>query len=213
MSKSLFWQTVPDTFNWMCSMKTYLSALALALTATVSNAAVVAYTWEEGGGLRSTYSGSLDLTGLNRVFHGDTPSDSVYVQAHRTYFIALPPAYDAWEGANSLGAPIGTSTNTYYGNSRTGDGFGYLTDRGFVYLPDSYQSGASFAGGSFIAEVTLDQVGVTSPKIVTLSWESDTITHYWGTAAPSAVPVPAGLPLALTALGAFMVIRRRPRTS
>ena len=187
-------------------MKKLAFAGALALSVTSADAAVTAYTWEEDGDVKSVWSGTLNLSGLSIVQTTSGFGTQSSIQASRTYFLNTYDAYVAFSGASSSVTRLGSNDTTYTGTF-SGDAFGYLTDRDFIYLDQSYQSGAEMAGSSIITGRTLAEIGISTPQTVQFTWSGDSFTHYYGVAAP--VPLPAGLSLMLGGLGAFAWMRRK----
>ncbi|EBA16426.1 arginyl-tRNA-protein transferase [Roseobacter sp. SK209-2-6] len=197
-----------------------LSGLFAAL-ASASHGAVIAYTWEEGGNLVTEYSGSLDLSGLtfaqgltNVNYRRFQPNRNFYwnmddYQGHFDASISVTGGASSTVLANPSPSVIGHTT--YYGSV-----FGYgntsgLSRGGAVYTAFGYSNNDAISGGSTTLGASLSTLGLSGPATVSYSWSTDSITHFYGVAAPSPVPLPASLPLVVTGLGALFWMRRRKK--
>ncbi len=196
-------------------MKPLLLSASLLAIASSAQSAVVAYTWEENGNLETVYSGSLDLSGLTYA-QGLTQLDLAYIYPVRTFYFNMFDYQGHWDANFSITGPSGAQPNlspvtTFFNHTRFGDSFGYgvtsgASRGGAVYTANGY-SGGSIAGGSTTFNTSLADLGVTGPTTVEFTWSTDSITHFYGVAAP--IPLPAGLPLLAIGLGAFAWLRRR----
>ena len=200
--------------------KIALSGLFAAL-ASASQGAVVAYTWEEGGDLVTQYSGSLDLSGLtyaqgltNVNYRRLQPNRNFYwnmnnYQGHFDARISVTGGASSTVLANPSPSVIGHTT--YYGSV-----FGYgntsgLSRGGAVYTTFGYSNNDAISGGSTTDGASLATLGLSGPATVNYTWSTDSITHYYGVAAPTPVPLPASFPLIATGLGALAWMRRRKK--
>lgn len=191
-----------------CIKKLFLVA-ALTLSVTTADAAVVMYTWEEDGDVKSEWSGTLDMTGLvsDLVISGFDPLSSF--KASEGAFLNRDDSYARYLGASVNMQFVGPEDTTYFG-SFSGDMLGYLADRRYLFLSDRFQSADSLSGQSVIEDQTLFGIGVPTLATVEFTWTGDSITHYYGV-APASVPLPAGLPLLAAGLGALGWMRQRAR--
>lgn len=197
-------------------MKRMLLSASLLAFATSAQSAVIAYSWEEDGNVVTEYSGSLDLTGLTYVTgQGRTEVDQFMIRSNRSFYFNMFD-YDPYFGASISttvngvpgGEVLGTGGSVAH-TTRYGDQLGYgrrSGGGGAVYVAYQY-NGAYIEGGSVTENTTLADLGITAPSTLVYSWDSDSITHYWGTPAP--IPVPAGLPLLLAGLGGLALLRRK----
>lgn len=199
-------------------MKSFLLGAALSVIASISHAAVVAYTWEESGDLKTEYSGSLDLSGLTFV-QGLTEVNYRRFQPNRNFYWNMDDYQGHFDATISV---TGGATSTVLGNPSPsqiahttyyGSVFGYgntsnLVRGGAVYTAFGYTNNDPIIGGSTTTGATLASLGLSGPATVSYTWSTDSITHFYGS-RPPAVPLPAGLPLIATALGAFAWMRRR----
>ena len=203
-------------------MKKFLFSALFMAVASASQGAVIAYTWEEGGDVKTEYSGSLNLTGLSYVTaQGRSQYDYLSIQSNRSMFFNLTD-YDPYFGASIVATVSGVNNGEVLGTgawitqtSRFGSQFGYgrrSGGGGAVYVGYQYASGDAIDGGTVAENTTLAAFGITAPSTLVFSWSGDSITHYYGT-RPPAVPLPAGLPLIATGLGAFAWLRRRNKTA
>ena len=199
----------------------FLIAAILIALATVSNAGVVAYTWEENGDLKSSWSGTLDLTGLSLYEEVTGKREHTFLKSSRSYFFNLGSEYNSYRKADTNVRYLGSFKTGFQGTFE-GDAFGYLTDRGIVYVASDYVNGSALSGTSVIKGQTLSSVGIPA-QTFQMTWSTDSITHYFGlkaptpplvtqttfTGAPSPVPLPAGLPMMAAAIGTFAWLRRK----
>lgn len=203
-------------------MKTVFTALGLSLLASTSHGAVVAYTWEEGGDLKTEYSGSLDLSGLTYA-QGLTQVNYRRFQPNRNFYWNMDDYQGHFDATVSV---TGGASSTVLGNPSPsvighttyyGDVFGYgntssLSRGGAVYTAFGYTNGSAISGGSTTVGASLASLGLSGPATVSYSWSTDSITHFYGV-SPSAVPLPAGLPLLMSGFGAFVWLRRREKSA
>lgn len=184
---------------------------------TATQAAVVAFTWQDGDDIRTEFSGTLDLTGLMSAHSVESPSLN-FTQGTDWYFAMPNFRYTAFRGPDNEPISVRHSSQSIpltQHDESWGDTFGYRGDFSYPFIaldPRSWDLDGSvltLAGGTLIRDLTVD---FTDWGTTTLSWSGDTITHNWGVAAPMApVPLPAGLPLVLSGIGALMLLRRRTR--
>ncbi len=162
--------------------------------ATSSVADLLVFTWEQDGDLHSAYQGTLDLSGLTKVQDTNLPEARSYVASGRSYYINNLKAYFGYDGARSEPKTAGVGV-TFNQSESSGDGFGYLSSQGRIYLPKGYVSGTEFSGASVIADKTLPGIGVPEPVTLTLSWRGDTITHVYGSPPPWLSSPTSGAPI------------------
>ncbi len=205
---------------WGIKMHKLLLILFLSLLAPASQAAVVAYTWEENGDLLTQYSGSLDVTGLSFA-QGRTQVDLSIIRPDRAFYFNMFDYNGYFDASHTITGPGATIANglssisTNFSHTRQGDQFGYGgtsgLSRGFaVYTAFDYVNGSSISGGSTTNNTMLADLGLTDPVTVSLTWSTDSITHFYGlNPNMAAVPLPAGFALLLTGIGAFALLGRR----
>lgn len=201
-------------------MRKLLIGLFLSLFATAGQAAVVAYTWEEDGNLLTQYSGSLDVSGLT-VAQGRTQVDQSLIRPNRAFYFNMfdyDGYFDASHSITGPGATISGGLSTVSMNffhTRQGDQFGYGGTsglaRGFaVYTAHDFVSGSQISGGSMTVDAMLVDLGLLDPVTVSVTWSTDSITHFYGVNPnAAAVPLPAGFVLMLSGLGVFGLVARR----
>lgn len=180
--------------------------LSLALAATDASAAVLFSFVESGGDVVGTLSGSLDLGGavlldpaqpslgdpglipaIGGLYNGNAAGD--------WYLISGPADF-------GLGGPAPASSST---------GSLFQLNQAILNLPAGYVSGAPLAGELSFAGATFATLGVTPGDYVFAlegaSAGDNAITVRF---TPEAVvPLPAGLPLLLGALGLTLAMARR----
>ena len=197
----------------------FFASLACFLAGTAS-AAVVAYTWEENGNIRTEYSGSLDLSGITYA-QGRTQVNYATFRGNTTRYFNMFDYKGYWDatmttsGPGAAGPLSVSSSTTTFNHTRYGDQFGYGVTSGnqrgtAVYAAYDYINGSAISGGSTLFGKTFGDIGLFGPATVNVSWSSDSITHYFGQ-APSEVPLPAGFPLVATGLGVFAFLRRKKK--
>ncbi len=201
-------------------MHKLLLGIVMSLLASASHAAVIAHTWEENGDLLTQYSGSLDVTGLTFA-QSRTQVPLSLIRPNRAFYFNMFD-YNGYLDANhSITGPGATIPNglssiaTSFIHTRQGDQFGYGgssgLSRGFaVYTAFDYVNGSSISGGSTTSNTILADLGLVDPVTVSLTWSTDSITHFYGlNPNMAAVPLPAGFALLLTGIGAFALLGRR----
>ncbi|MEL0437864.1 VPLPA-CTERM sorting domain-containing protein [Phycobacter sp. K97] len=201
-------------------MKTLVLSGLLAALASASQSAVIAYTWEDGGDLKTEYSGSLDLSGLSFA-QGLTKVNSRQFLPNRNFYFNMNNYQGHFDAAVSVtgGASstvLSSSSSAVGHTSYYGDVFGYgntssLSRGGAVYTASGYVNNAAISGGSTTVGASLATLGLLAPATVNYTWSTDSITHYYGIKAPAPVPLPAGLALLATGLGALTWMRRRKK--
>lgn len=183
----------------------FIAALGTAtLPATTANASVTLYTWEAAGNVEFAFSGQLDTSGF--VFL--TLSDSAtFVRPEVEDFSAADGTFEYMSGV--ISSTVGTAGpgGISLFDSVSGDDFG-VNRSGQLLLPENYLSGTEFSGSATLNGETLNSAGLTVGTVVFTTTNNDTITWNIGT-APTPVPLPAGLPLAVAGLGALAWVRRR----
>ena len=200
-------------------MRKLLLGLIISFFASTSQAAVVAYTWEENGDLLTEYSGTLNVSGLTFA-QGRTPVSQSLIRPDRAFYFNMFDYLGYFNAAHSITGPGATLANglsplsTNFFHTRQGDQFGYGGTSGLrngfaVYTAHDYVNESFISGGSTTTGTTLADVGLTDLVTVSLTWSTDSITHFYGVNPNAAVvPLPAGFILLLTALGSFGLISR-----
>ena len=163
------------------------------------------FTWEAGGDGLFSYAGSLDITGFapfvipsgSPIFN---PSDNAFFAADGDIRYLSGAYPEAPSGSAGIGPEIALDTIS-------GDFFGF-NGLGQVLLPAGYVSETPISGTASVESVTFASLGLTTGTVVNTLTTADTIM--WKIAdAPTAIPLPAGLPLAAAGIAALAWLLRR----
>ena len=185
---------------------------ALPLIAPVE-AAVVIDVQEVGGNVVFTTTGSLDLTGA--TYFSTTQYDVGVISGGSNWYIASGSgsSVDTYKMTSFDGA-FGTNTTFLDSPSATsGDDFFIWGEGGSteqVGVKGGYVSGSNIFSTMSYFGTTFAAMGMTQGQYI-YSIPSDTIALNIGGSEPSAVPLPATLPLLLIGLGGVGVLARRRR--
>lgn len=190
-------------------MKTALAALAVSMSAATAEAAVVININEENGGVRFSYNGTIDLTGLGASDGNVYPTRKVFDGSDGgLLFIDSQVAF--WKHEGVTFDPFGSKYVSFQGEI-AGDLFAIFSDDAFG-LPAGYVSGTTISGSLFEANTDFTTLGLIT-GIYETSLPNDTITLRIGQGEVksdlSAVPLPATLPLLIAGLGGLAVFRSR----
>ncbi|NRA29132.1 MAG: VPLPA-CTERM sorting domain-containing protein [Parvularculaceae bacterium] len=188
-------------------IKTIIKTMAAAAAGLTlfgqAHAVVDIFTVEEGGDVKFTFSGSIDLTGLTEGT--TTVQDRGQVGPNQGYFISIPDvARTVWAVENSW-TPFGTGGDNSNGIS-SGDAFAMFTNPS-LGLPPNYVSGSNLSGIMVFVGETFASLGMAIGVYSTDIGNGDMVNVYIGDVAP--VPVPAAAPLMLAGLAAFGLRKRR----
>jgi hypothetical protein len=212
-------------------MKIALLAIASAsLFASSANAAVDiyvnSYTNGSDWGVLAQTTGSLNVTGFTRAVGSATlvpgiKGDLAYLFTGKPGAFSYPwgpstllDSFTGLTGPSDIGATLATGAS--FG---TGDGFGFNTNGGKVFVPTGYVSGSAINSTATWQYLTLAGAGAGSLDLTigtyVYSLGSDTITLHIGTSAPVApVPEPASWALMICGLGAVgAALRGRRKTA
>lgn len=194
------------------SIKNILATAALALaTTTGAQAAVVIYTWESGTDVEVSFSGSLDLTGASTGAGGFVLNELNFWPSVNFVTSAGTSGGIVNYSFVSTSGSAGTGGFASISGSSEGDSIRFAGAGPSVGLLATYASGDSLSGKSTFAGASFASLGLVSGDVVGTLPSGDTVTWKIGVVDPAAIPVPAGLPLAATALGLLALLRRRAR--
>jgi hypothetical protein len=171
---------------------------------------VVVYIYQSGSNVVSSYSGTIDLTGLTTTANDGITSPYIWAANATEVFgptVGGQPVYSGISGPAEFGdgALIDVS-------SSTGDTFGFAGSDDLLLLPTGYVSGSFISGTDTWDDTTLAGLGLTS----------GTYDYTWGTGVDGSVafnvgiePVPEPSSLGLMSLVilamAFPLLRRPSR--
>ncbi|MEM6934138.1 MAG: hypothetical protein AAF526_11190 [Pseudomonadota bacterium] len=190
-----------DNLLYIAVMASFLAESAAADTADV-------FFSENAFGVEAEGSGSIDLTGLTLIQMEDT-----------TLFFVNPE-----EGAFGAGAggevdtysadpftPYGSGGATDAGEAGTGDAFilGFLLGDPVLLLPTGYVSGDPLSFAVFFAGETLETLGIDALPATTVIGMND--INFSVAEAPSAVPLPAAMPMLLLGIASVGWVGSRRR--
>lgn len=188
------------------------SAFAL-LSAAPASALIQIDIFETGSGVTATYSGSIDVTGLEFTSTQDGSSLTSAVFPGLPFFLSIDAAsFDGYNLAEDVTPwePFGAFTSTEAFET-SGDAFGFAPGEGLVgkqfLLPAGYVSGATLSGSMSFLGATLASMGITAGSY-SYALPADTIQL---TAGASPVPLPAAAPLLAAGLGGLALLSRRRR--
>jgi len=172
------------------------------------HADVVVYLYQSGPNVVSSYSGTIDITGLTAAGI-DGPTDP-YIWGATAAEVFGPaavgdPVYVGITGPTNFGD--GSET---VASSATGDTFGYSGSGGDLLLPAGYVSGTFISGSDTWDDTTLAALGVT-PGTYNYTWGTGADGSFTFNVGTSPVPEPSSLGLmSLVVLGmAFALLRHR----
>jgi hypothetical protein len=182
----------------------------VALCVLPIHADVVVYIYQSGSNVVSSYSGTIDLTGL--TFDGNDGVTPAYIWGATATEVFGPtvagePVYLGITGPTDFGDGALTEAS-----SSTGDTFGYGGLDQDLLLPTGYVSGSFISGTDIWDDTTIAGLGLTP----------GTYNYTWGTGADGSfalnvgiapVPEPSSLGLMSLVVLALVVLLRGRRAS
>jgi PEP-CTERM motif len=172
------------------------------------HADVVVYVYQSGPNVVSSYSGTIDLTGLTpHGFDGPTPPFIRGADATEVFGPTATddPVYLGITGATNFGDGAEMEAS-----SGSGDTFGYAGSSGLLLLPAGYISGTFISGTDIWDDTTLAGLGLT-PGTYDYTWGTGTDGSFTLNIGTAPVPEPSSLGLmSLVVLAmAFALLRHR----
>jgi hypothetical protein len=187
-------------------MKNLLVGIVMVLAATGAEAATYTTTFTQSGGdVVAVGAGAFDLTGM--TFSGSNLPEENRIISSLGFFLFGSGNFDVYDLTMTGPGVFGTG-GQFSAAVWSGDQVGIWSQLDRIYVPVGYTSGAALSNSATWLNKTLAELGLTQGTSSYMFGENT----YNVVVGPSAViPVPASLPLLLTALGAFGFARRRHR--
>jgi hypothetical protein len=174
------------------------------------HADVVVYIYQSGSNVVSSYSGTIDLTGL--TFSGDDGVTPPYVWGATATEVFGPtvagqPVYLGITGPTDFGGGAATEAS-----SSTGDTFGYGGLDQDLLVPLGYVSGSFISGTDTWDDTTIASLGLT-PGTYNYTWGTGTDGSFAFNVGMAPVPEPSSLGLMSLVVLALVVLSRGRRAS
>jgi len=182
----------------------------VSLWALPVHADVVVYIYQSGSNVVSSYSGTIDLTGL--TFDGTDGITPAFIQGDDATEVFGPtasgnPVYLGITGPEDFGDGLYTVAS-----SATGDTFGYGGLDHDLLLPAGYVSGSFISGTDTWDDTTIAGLGLT-PGTYNYTWGTGTDGSFAFNVGVAPVPEPSSLGLMSLVVLALVVLLRGRRAS
>lgn len=183
--------------------RAFLLTGTAAFGATTASASVVFDIYDSGTDMVFEFSGSLDtdsFSTIGPVFNLSTAG------LGPTFFGVRTGEYQFYNAMGTGPSDLGVTTTLFSGDV-LGDTFFYNHGTNVFGVSTSYVSGDDMSGSATFAGTEVSSTGLTDGTYQWTFGNGETLTLNVGATTP--VPVPAGVLLLGTALGALGVARRR----
>lgn len=185
------------------------AALGILVSTSAAHASVVVTFSEVGNNVVAELTGAFDL-GAFAIGRDDFTASAAGIDSGSALFSTGDGATTQTLYGGGVSGPSAFGTGgVSVADSRSGDAIFFGPQSDELFLPSAYVSGQALSATLTFLNKSFSDLGVIAGT--QFDWDlpgANTFTIRF--AEPAVIPLPAGLPLLLGALGLLAVVRRRP---